>query len=113
MFENGKLPALGGGRREEDAGNILRRTHREGGAQFFGSISGNTLTVGSEATVYSNGMAELKLDASRPLGGTGLGATFSNFQVPAGNTFPSDAVIVGIYPVMVGTYWQGGFTQYA
>lgn len=50
---------------------------------------------------YTNATGQVWFLVSRPLDQSSWIADWSNFAIPAGNSLPSDAVIQGIYPVMV------------
>ena len=96
------MPLVEGFGAKEDAGNHLHAGQTAlGGAQFIGSISGNTLTVGEEITGYQNAGGGVTITDSYPLFQPHLGGQWSNFQIPEGNTLPSDASIQGMYVVVV------------
>jgi hypothetical protein len=60
----------------------------------------NFLDTGTPATTTINAAGGTWMIVSRPLGQTQNGVMWSNFAAP---TLPSDAVIQGIYPVIVGS----------
>ena len=61
----------------------LSNDYSYSGVTFGPNGAGNATSVGG--TSWNNANAFIKLDASRPLGATGLGATWSDFQIPPGN----------------------------
>lgn len=56
---------------------------------------------GNSSTVTTNANAQLWELWSRPLEDNGAQVTWNNFSIPPGNALPSDAVIQGIYAVVV------------
>lgn len=62
---------------------------------------------------WANATGECGFTISRPLGQTLHGVLWSNFSIPSLLNLPADAVITGIYPVLIASANYDGAVQYA
>src|SRR5258708_1590012 len=64
---------------------------------------GAAVATGGEITTLENANGQLWQTISRPLDNANHFIVWENFVIPPGNTLPSDAVIQGIWPVVIAS----------